>query len=763
MSRSFRQWIPVVDSEHTRVRNKVTSDVCSMARKLILLLVIMLSTQAPAVSSLPSCPSTGPWHDCFGSRQMPNGATYVGEWKNGVRHGHGTSTRPDGQKYVGSWLADEVSGNGVATWPDGDKYEGEWLRGKFHGVGTYTFSSGKTEQGKWREGTFEGGDNFWLVFLVFVLGALLLPVVSVELPKIVHSRLNARGRAPVLLVDDEWRRVIKQHKNFLRSPPPLDSELKWYCPGSPSFPKIVLPSLPSFDTPRNEEFLEGLEDGVDTGTIAKILQPFFPDQMILGTQKQKFPAIDDQELPSQPTPPIQFSLELTVPNVPLPRVEPPLTDFRGFMRWYIARNYQNVYAELTQLLGSVENVQADHAAWLARITETNKELSRRYELAIAQWSKQKKQYFDDLKEAQHKLRTFAIEWRDFLSNLRDQYRRKTEEGVTKYYYWVLRRSPVCQILNGAEFDQFQYSPESKIIIIEAEYPLLSKLKGKMDFRGKSIIDKKTLNGVRAAVYPALSLRIAYEVAAHDYADAIDGIAINGWVDYDDAVTGHPRRAVVASLFVRKDDIASIHLENIDPIRSFDAFRGRVASADTFDVRPVEPIIKFNRNDPRFVSAREVLDSLDEGRNLAAMDWQDFEHLVRDLFSKIFSGSNAEVNVTQASRDKGVDAIVYDPTPITGGKVVIQAKRYVNVVDVSSVRDLYGTILNEGASKGVLVTTSRFGADSYEFAKDKPIELLDGANLLSLLEQHGYRMRIDLEEARRMSETVNSKPSPTQGA
>jgi restriction system protein len=52
-----------------------------------------------------------------------------------------------------------------------------------------------------------------------------------------------------------------------------------------------------------------------------------------------------------------------------------------------------------------------------------------------------------------------------------------------------------------------------------------------------------------------------------------------------------------------------------------------------------------------------------------------------------------------------------------------------------VRDLYGTLQNEGASKGILVTTSGYGQASFEFAKNKPIELIDGANLLYLLQEH----------------------------
>lgn len=133
-----------------------------------------------------------------------------------------------------------------------------------------------------------------------------------------------------------------------------------------------------------------------------------------------------------------------------------------------------------------------------------------------------------------------------------------------------------------------------------------------------------------------------------------------------------------------------------------------------------------------------------------MDWQDFENLIREIFGKEFSKGGGEVKITQASRDGGVDAIAFDPDPIRGGKVVIQAKRYTNTVGVSAVRDLYGTVHNEGANKGILVTTSDFGPDAYAFAKDKPLTLLSGGELLYLLAQHGHVAKIDLAEAKRFA-------------
>jgi restriction system protein len=52
------------------------------------------------------------------------------------------------------------------------------------------------------------------------------------------------------------------------------------------------------------------------------------------------------------------------------------------------------------------------------------------------------------------------------------------------------------------------------------------------------------------------------------------------------------------------------------------------------------------------------------------------------------------------------------------------------------------MMNEGANKGILVCTSGYGPDAYNFCKDKPIELIDGGGLLYLLREHaGINARI----------------------
>ena len=128
----------------------------------------------------------------------------------------------------------------------------------------------------------------------------------------------------------------------------------------------------------------------------------------------------------------------------------------------------------------------------------------------------------------------------------------------------------------------------------------------------------------------------------------------------------------------------------------------------------------------------------EGRpNIMELTPFEFEGLEANLFT----GMGLETRQTRSSRDGGVDAVAFDPRPVLGGKVVIQAKRYRSTVGVSAVRDLYGTMMNEGANKGILVTTAGYGPDAFQFAKDKPIELIDGSGLLYLLEQQGVQARI----------------------
>ncbi len=238
-------------------------------------------------------------------------------------------------------------------------------------------------------------------------------------------------------------------------------------------------------------------------------------------------------------------------------------------------------------------------------------------------------------------------------------------------------------------------------------------------------------------------------------EIVDAIILNGKVQTIDKATGQDIEPYILTVDVSREDFIGLNLNAVDPKAWFKSKKG--ISAVTFaDITPVAPIALLKKDDSRFVEGYSVIDGVDDKINLAAMDWQDFENLVRELFEREFSTNGGEVKITQASRDGGVDAVAFDPDPIRGGKIIIQAKRYTNIVDVSAVRDLYGTVMNEGAIKGILITTSNFGKDGYKFAQDKPLTLMTGSNLLHLLEKHGYKARIDIKEAKKQALLRNGK-------
>jgi restriction system protein len=334
-----------------------------------------------------------------------------------------------------------------------------------------------------------------------------------------------------------------------------------------------------------------------------------------------------------------------------------------------------------------------------------------------------------------------------LAELEKGYQTGNEKGLLAYVganLNILPQPPWCTFHHDLRF-----SAGEGILLIDTHLPHFPSLKVEKWRQGKELkrvpATQKETREIVNQLACFLLLRLMWEAVQVDSMQRITLVACNGLVSYDDPATGRAREDVIMSVAAKSSELREILLDRVDPKACFARLHGVVAPR-VLDLIPVAPIIWFNKNDSRFVEGKTVLHRI-AGTNLAIMDWQEFEHLIRELFERAFTTRGAEVRVTQASRDRGVDAVVFDPDPIKGGKIIIQAKRYSVTVDLSAVRDLYGTIQAEGANKGILVTTSDFGPDAYEFAAGKPITLLNGANLLHLLSEHGYQARIDLQEAR----------------
>jgi restriction system protein len=396
---------------------------------------------------------------------------------------------------------------------------------------------------------------------------------------------------------------------------------------------------------------------------------------------------------------------------------------------------------------SEDEFQRRHSDWLIdckEIQDANKALENAHQNSHAKWIKKKLAWEAHRDKARRELDAMHV-----------SLKKGQAKGVEWLFQNVWEQLPLPRSIISGKY-RVSFNEMTKTLIVDLDLPELDSLPKIKSVRYvaargdiEEVMHKESV--LRAAyddfVYQIM-LGVLYAFVVCDEEEVVTAFAVNGWVTYINRATGNQTTACIATLHCSIDELSKINMKAVDPKACFRSLKG-IASPQVSSLTPVRPIMEIDRSDKRFVSSHEVMSVIREGTNIAAVGWEEFEHLIRELFEREFSANGGEVKVTQASRDGGVDAIAFDPDPIRGGKIVIQAKRYTNTVEVSAVRDLYGTVLAEGATKGILVTTSSFGADAHRFAKDKPLTLMDGNNLLYLLAKHGHVARIDLAEAKQL--------------
>lgn len=387
-----------------------------------------------------------------------------------------------------------------------------------------------------------------------------------------------------------------------------------------------------------------------------------------------------------------------------------------------------------------------HEAWKTALADTNarnQRLDEEFAKNLTDWQKRKEDY--DKQQAEMNAQVLAK---------KKAYIERDPQAIVEFCELVLSISKYpANFPNEWNLD---YQAETKTLVIDyflpspEELPTLKEVKyvASKDELSEVHLQQAAINKIYDQLLYQITLRTIHELYEADGIQSVESIVFNGWVRSIDKGTGKQVTACVLSIQATRKEFQDIDLRHVEPKECFRNLKG-VGSSKLHGLSPIAPILKINKEDKRFISSYSVVGDVDQSTNLAAMDWEDFEHLIRELFEQEFSKNGGEVKITQASRDGGVDAVAFDPDPIRGGKIVIQAKRYTNPVGVSAVRDLYGTVMNEGATKGILVTTADYGPDSYAFAKGKPLTLLTGANLLHLLAQYGHKATIDLKAAKQI--------------
>jgi restriction system protein len=390
--------------------------------------------------------------------------------------------------------------------------------------------------------------------------------------------------------------------------------------------------------------------------------------------------------------------------------------------------------------GKHERAVADAHVRFEQATAAHADTEGERKKALAQVQKEYDEYVAAL-EAQAQAKHRVIE------EIRGRFDARDPDAITWYFSAVLDAS--VYPTGFPKKHRLAFVPESRQLVVEYELPPVSIVPTTRRYRyirARDAVEEGArpqtqIRALYAQIVAQTALRALHELFEADRTNALETLVLNCYVDTVNAATGQPARPHLVTVRSSKDQFAALDLAHVEPTVCLKGLNAAV-SRSPHELVPVRPIVEFNMVDPRFIQESDVLGALDQRPNLMELTPTEFESLISNLFEKM----GLETRQTQASRDGGVDCLAYDPRPIFGGKVVIQAKRYKNTVGVSAVRDLFGTMQNEGASKGILVTTSGYGKSSFEFADGKPLELLSGSNLLYLLSEYAdIEARIEAPE------------------
>jgi restriction system protein len=385
---------------------------------------------------------------------------------------------------------------------------------------------------------------------------------------------------------------------------------------------------------------------------------------------------------------------------------------------------------------SIRSAQAAHQEAVREHEAKERERKEKLERARAEHEEAAKQLRAEV-EAQHKR----------IEQFQQDFEAGSIDAVCGYFDLVLQRSSYPQ--GFPKKARLAFVRDSRQLVVEYELPpfeIVPEVASHKYVKSTNSVKESAHTMTQrknsyASIVAQVTIRTLHELFEADRSQRLDTIVFNGMVSAIDKGTGKDIRPCLVTVRTTRGSFESIDLARVEPLACLRTLNASVSKSPA-ELAPVRPVLEFNMVDPRFIDSQDVIGELDQRANLMDLSPTEFEGLIANLFEKM----GLEMRQTRPSRDGGVDCVAYDPRPIFGGKVVIQAKRYKNTVGVAAARDLFGTVHNEGASKGILVTTSGYGQSSFEFTQGKPLELLDGANLLYLLAEHaGMEAKIEPPE------------------
>jgi len=115
--------------------------------------------------------------------------------------------------------------------------------------------------------------------------------------------------------------------------------------------------------------------------------------------------------------------------------------------------------------------------------------------------------------------------------------------------------------------------------------------------------------------------------------------------------------------------------------------------------------------------------VDSIRNLS---WKEFEELLAEAYCR--KGYRVVENTSRGA-DGGIDLRLEQ----SGNRYLVQCKQWRSVkVGVSIVREMYGVMMHEKADGVIIVTSGMFTQEAKNFISDKPIDLVEGHQLVEMI-------------------------------
>lgn len=140
------------------------------------------------------------------------------------------------------------------------------------------------------------------------------------------------------------------------------------------------------------------------------------------------------------------------------------------------------------------------------------------------------------------------------------------------------------------------------------------------------------------------------------------------------------------------------------------------------------VIKKKKEEQNSGRKRELFERQKSLPDISALKWREFEEFIGEAYKR--QGYQVEERGGNEP-DGGIDLILRKK----GEMVLVQCKHWeAEQVGVKIVRELYGVVAAEGATKGIIVTTGYFTRDAEIFAHGKPLLLIRGNELSRLIEE-----------------------------